>query len=611
MKKIKILSLLLAVIMLASAFVSCGAGVGTISSFKKVLNPDYVPTSTFYGVSTELTDVKGYELEDCNEEIAIFKSVNDTGETTFKVYSLRANKIVQTFKSSATSIYTVEIFGDAPIFFVTNAKLASSSAGTEGNEEEELPEGEQPEGEQPEGEQPEAEEANTDATSTEADFTYTLYNHNGKELDKKTKNVGKPIVFADMVIYNSVMYTIKEGASLVKNESKLPENLALSACDEWNDEYLYVFDDKEAGLTVSVFDREFNSVFFWEAPASALNINSFVLDNGNILVQYNKKLATDAEKYDIYDYAKDGTVEKYDLVSVLLNPKGAKEKNVALDYLVLSVYSYTDASRDAKMADKYAENFKNIAYICPVVNGSVDYSQTALDIVLMDGNAKITGSVKLADQQTASMPEMLGENLYYVDTFYGFALVDAKGKVVTPVNNSAMNINDKYIMGQKAIYNFDFEVVYDLDKNDAEVVGWTDNAVFVRTGNIKDYKIFSIYNNKATQIASSSKKNNAGTQVEIVDSINCYALYDNLNEKYSYYNEQGTLIVEAPSLLTVIYTSNSLKTCLLSATDGSYYVFSSKAGSNQSVNNNDTSKSDSESGSEEDNSDSDSADEEE
>ena len=277
------------------------------------------------------------------------------------------------------------------------------------------------------------------------------------------------------------------------------------------------------------------------------------------------------------------SVEKYDLVTVVINPANAKESNSDLNYKVFSVYSSTDAKKNAKDANRFAEKFENLAYVCPIVDGKVDQSKTAVDLVLMDKNGKITGSVKLADQQTASLPKYISEDLYYVETFYGFALVDAKGNVITPVNNSAMSANDKYIMGQKAIYNFNFEVIYDLDKNDAEVIGATDNAVFVRTGSIKDYKIFAICDDKSTQIASASEATNTGAQIEIVESINCYALFDSLNNKYSYYNEQGVLIVKAPSLLTVAYNSTSLNVCLLSATDGSFYVFAKIATSDSTV----------------------------
>ena len=548
-KTLKALSVLLVVVMLAASLASCSNG--KVSSFEKVLNPEYVPISNTYTGSVELKDVKGSTLEACNDELAIFKSVNETGIVTYMVYSFRENKIVQKFVSSATAAYSVELFGNAPVFFVTSTTIVANAPVVDAEE-------------------------NVDndfaEIETEADVKYTLYNYKGNTIDSKSKNVGRPIAFADMVIYNSAVYTIQPDATLVKSETTIPENLVLSSCDTWNDKYLYVFGSDE----ISIFDRDFNPIYFWEAPATALEVNMFVLNGGNILVQYFKKLATDAEKYDIYDYAKDGTVEKYALTTMVINPDKAKESSLDLDYVVFGVYSANDA-KNANEADKFAKKFENLAYVCPIVDGKVDESKTAADLVLMDKNGKITGSVKIADQQTASMPKYISEDLYYVETFYGFALVNTKGEVITPVNNTAMSINDKYIMGQKAIYNFNFEVIYDLDKNDAEVIGATDNAVFVRTGSIKDYKIFVICDDKATQIASTSQATNTGAQVEIIESINCYTIFDSLNNKYSYYNEQGVLIVKAPSLLTGVYTSASLNACLLSAEDGSFYVFAKAA----------------------------------
>lgn len=561
-KCLKFLSLTVAIVMLVATLASCSAGISKkISSFDKILNSAYVTGSNSYNGAVEIKDVKGAELAACNEEIAVFKAVAEDGITTYTVYSFREQKVVRTFTSSVTVAHTVELFADAPAFFVEQTtKKAVVINPAEGEE-------------------------STEPVQTvyDTDITYTLYDFKGGEVKTKTKDVGRPIAFADMLIYSSSVYTVQADGTLKESDTALPENLYLSACDSWNDEYLYVFDD-ENGFSISVFDRKFNPVAFWEAPAVALEsgfgVSHFVLDSGNVLIQYAKKLSTDTEKYDIYDYAKDGTVLKYDLVSLLFTPDTSKEKELKLDFIVADLESSTEIKRDADEASKYTDKINNFAYIHPIVDGKVDYSQSATDLVLMDGKANIKGSVKLADQQTASMPVYIAENLYCVDTFYGFALVDAKGELITPVNNSAMTANNNYIIGKSAIYNYGFEVIYNLDKENASVMGNTENAVFVFVGNSQNYKILRIYDNKSHEIYSSDNTNNIGAEVAVLKDINCFALVNNVSKNYSYYNEKGDEIIKTTSPLSVVSQSDKLNTCLLQAEDGNYYLFGQKAQAN-------------------------------
>ena len=228
-------------------------------------------------------------------------------------------------------------------------------------------------------------------------------------------------------------------------------------------------------------------------------------------------------------------------------------------------------------AEKYTDTFENFAYICPIVDGKVDYSKSATDLVLMDGNGKTKGSIKLAEQQTASMPVYISENLYCVDTFYGFALVDVKGGIITPVNNDTMTVNNDYIIGQSAIYNYNFEVVYNLDKENASVMGNTDNAVFVFVGDSKNYKILRIFDGSSYEVYSSSNTSNVGAEVAVLREINCFALVNNMSGNYSYYNEKGDELIKTTSQLSVVFKSYISSSCLLQAEDGSYYVFGQKA----------------------------------
>jgi len=192
-KNLKILILTLVAVGLVAVFASCGAVGGKISSFDKILNTSYTPKSNSYNGAMEIKDVKDAELSACNEEIAVFKSVKEDGAITYTVYSFRVQKVVSTFTSSQTVAHNIELFGDTPVFFVEeiSKKVVSEGENTEG-------------------------EATTEPIQTvyETSVTYTLYDHKGTTLQSKSKDIGRPVAFADMLIYGSTVYTVQADGAL-------------------------------------------------------------------------------------------------------------------------------------------------------------------------------------------------------------------------------------------------------------------------------------------------------------------------------------------------------------------------------------------------------------
>ena len=76
MKKIKVLSLVLALLMLTLACTSCSLGANKASSYQKLFDKKYVPSADVYNSATAIADISGYEYADVTDEFILFEKAN-------------------------------------------------------------------------------------------------------------------------------------------------------------------------------------------------------------------------------------------------------------------------------------------------------------------------------------------------------------------------------------------------------------------------------------------------------------------------------------------------------------------------------------------------------
>ena len=197
--------------------------------------------------------------------------------------------------------------------------------------------------------------------------------------------------------------------------------------------------------------------------------------------------------------------------------------------------------------------------------------------MLSDYVGKLGKSVKIADSQRAELPHLIGKDLYLVNTLYGRALVNAKGKTLQLINNDDMNIVGGYIIGENAVYDLNMEVAYDLVANDAIVIGTVDDTVLIKKGEdfSQAYNVIALRDGETEMIC----RYEAGTDTTrfiLIDGAPCYALYNTATSEYTYYNAAGDSLITTKMLLTVVGTSDKVGTVVLSGLEGEipvYYSF--------------------------------------
>ncbi len=528
-------------ILLAMALSSCGGSVGKlgkISNVDKFLNTDYALESDVYKTDAIIAELTDYVIDNSNNEFVVLAS-GALENLTYKVLSLRTGKVVGTYSDAAFTFDILLSGYGIPVYCVAKTDVANPE--------------------------------NPDAV---IETTYYVYDGTGKELSATKYQPDEAYRFNDeIVIFDYATYTEAEDGALTK-DADLPEYLVdAELVDYGNDDYYYMIDDEE----VIVYDHSFGYVSSWTAPSyvadDGAEIN--VLNNGDLFVQYMYALDDDDKDFDFY-YA-DGDINiKMDIVTLVVSAKNGKAKEIDCDYLVDRLYPnsmlYNEKDGDENF---YNDKFENLAWVYPIIDRQIDSSDTAADVVLMNNKGKIEKSVKLVDGQVVdTLYYKIADDKYLVDTVYGCAIVDGKGKVIKTMNNY-LDQCGTYFVGDVAIYDLELNKVYDLREKKATVETVSGETIFVREDTDNGYNIVSFNNGNQNTVYTYDETATSNTVFTPLDGIG-YEIYDPASGDYKFYNVNGDLITTTTYALEVVTSSYKNGTVVLVSTGAAsvtYHVF--------------------------------------
>ena len=531
MKKIK-LSILVSLLLLAAMLLSACSGDGklkTISSYDAILNPNYDVNANTTNSITELPLLDGYKLEKDNRFFAVFQK--DTGsQIDIKVVSMLTGEVLLSTTSNGDTGYTVTLYGTLPVF------MFRKNSGT-----------------------------------SQSKTRYTLYDATGSSLVSTTASLGTPTVFADMILYGTTLYAQDENGKLTE-ASTIPENLTLSAPDTYSEKYFYYYTSQ----SIEIYDRDFNYVSRWDLPHSISYLEESyvpfrVLNNGNVFIQYQVKTDAEAEDYDLITF-NGNDAYKYDLCTMILEAKTGKTTKVKTNYYFSNIQSAHTLATLTSKGDYFADKLENIAKVYPIVDKRIDTSTPALDYVLLNNDGEVTASLKLAEQQTASIPTKITADKYLVSTLYGRAIVNKKGETLLSISNDSLNIVGEYIIGKQAIYNLNMETVYNLKQNNGTTLGKFENTIFVYE-EFSDtiYKVLRLKNGSITTVCtvdlSDAEERNSFT---FDAEVGYYTVYQAATNEYTYYNSNGELLLKGDFGLSTL-TVSSKGTAILVSDAGEYF----------------------------------------
>lgn len=514
-KRLSLLSLLLSLLLLLSA---CGG-----SAWDSLLREDAVKTDAVSSLQ-KIEELNDYILFDQSEGFAFLRYRDPvTSFFTYKVLSLHAERVVLTLTESRTESYsfrtpTLQLGAvQDPVFFVIT-------------------------------------------TTNTAEERYTLYDGVGNALSTvDSAQAEDPVAFGDKMLYGGALYRENAEGKMEKLRD-VPENLTLPAPDDVSEQYYYYRNAK--GITV--YHTDFTFAAAWHLPLST-DFSYFVMNDGALLIQYAQPLPDSAEKYDLLVDQEEKTV-KIDLHSVLFDPRTGDTEELSLDYVIDSLLNeYTAALSFSREASPYAEGFENFAYLSPIRDCSVLFSERYPALLENDGSVK--ESLLVVPEQVG-IPEKIGDKLYLLSTRYGRVITDEKGTIIHTLNNSALTVIGSYIVGEKAIYTLSMEKVYDLAENGATVCGTLAGTVFVEKITDRQVEILSLCDGKMQSVANYTLGN-----FNFLIGEELYRVVEGQLPRYHYYTPRGMFLLSTTGSFTHICHGGSVSLYSLNEAGALTYYF--------------------------------------
>lgn len=254
----------------------------------------------------------------------------------------------------------------------------------------------------------------------------------------------------------------------------------MNLLSDYNGDFLHVEDIPYLSAdSYIVSENEGYFYFFTENEALVFNINGFctaeyerldtrsnmmqayVLNDGDLLIQYVRTLKPDAEEYDFRIMK-----NLYQVVSVIVDHKSGEHKEIELDYLVSALSpAYEDASLEKGFPFLLSEGKENQAYITRFENG-VLLADT--EYVVLDNEGKVEYTYpaeysKLAYEKSKVIDtERVIFSLRIGDSLEQLHLFDVTGKYISAFPEGDVKITDTYIVTERMIYNHAMEAVYNF-----------------------------------------------------------------------------------------------------------------------------------------------------
>ena len=525
MKKAK-LALFTAIVLLLSALLGACSATDK-APLDEIIDPEVELNDTLYTNLSKIKTITDYETVDSNGWLAVLKQVSALdGYTTYKILNLQNGEIVRTLEEKKTRYYDITLSHGVPAFAVTKTVTKALESG--------------------------------DDPDDAVEKTYYLYDINGDTVFSGTVyQPAFPYKFTDdTFIYNYVSYKIADNGEITE-DVVIPEYLMPAEYLEvtaGGDYYVLSYSDREVFL-----NKSFEPVYTYLHPSNVYEnkMQQFVLDNGNLLVQYMVALPEDASSYDFYGAEGSSFEGKFNLKSLLVNPKDGKETSLDFDGLVVEVK--TETEERSYDDNQYAEGFENLVLVAPIIDKTFPTNYAHTYVASLTNAGKLE-KIELVKDQGGNLPVMVAKDVYYLETRDGGAVIlNAKGEVTKALNNTRLSYEGDYFIGSRAIYDTKLEQVFDLVENEATVIGAFSDSVFVRQKTDDGYKVIMFRGGEQETIYTFDEDDKADERAvfELCEDFG-YTLTDPDNEKINYYNASGDLIDSVDAALEVYAVSDNV-----------------------------------------------------
>lgn len=501
MKKIRIISLMLVVLMLALALASCGG----YQKLGDIYKGEYIDNSPAYTAAKELSAVAGATFIDLEGDLALFSKLDGT-TVTYTVMNVMTEAVVGTYTSTTNVVTTVNLENAIDTVFYKVASVDSTNADNK-------------------------------------TYSTKLYTMAGTEFAASTKEDVPYQAVADLVLLDEKVYRGNEDGSFTEAFDRPAYAGALPNATRTDGEYYY----QTTSYCVYTYDKEMNLLAVIRKPSYATELPSsnasdyFLLGDGNVMMQYVVILPEDAQDYDI---VYNGT--KYDLVTVIADAKDGDQKEIDSDYYFYSITSYSVYSNGMTYADaeKAGVDLDAIAMGYEIVDQHIVIDRDEKKFLALSSNGKVEGALDENIDGQYGPASRVNADYYMAMTKDGKQkLLDKNSDVIADVSDAEMLL-ENMIVCEDAIYDYNLNEIYNLKTNKMTLVEdltvYGGSVVFMQDEEKKIY-VFRGPNADGTSAAPELIDGDDSTYVYTC-SIGYYVVN---NSTYTYYNNAGAKLFEA------------------------------------------------------------------
>lgn len=445
MKKTKLLILISALLVVATVLCSCG-GLKTAKP-DKILSGNYENTDKLLTAAAEI-DLEKMDIVRTSGKFVELRDYNSP--TKWAVYNLEKNAKVYTYTETETTkvvgveFYETDLYG-VGMFTVT---------------------------------------IRTTEENTNNKYTTTLYDEAGNPVTSADEANVEVHTSLDLLTFNGKCYRVAsdKGYTELSNWNDLAGSQVLESLREATKTYYYAYQSNgsSGGTSVTVYDKRLNYVSSYLFPSYADVTCVGVLKDGKMLIQYSQKLPDTAEKYDYLD----ADAAKYQLVTEIFDAKSGKTSALKTEYVFLYTSCRDLLDDEENTFAGFSDKVKAMAVVMEIKDGRVSEDYYNAKIVVMSESGKVQSSMTDMFPGMINMLEPIGENLYVYRTLNGATyLANKEGKLLGDISGNR-GINNKYILGERKLYNLDMTVAFDFSaqnlhyKTDGSDVVYTNEGVF-------------------------------------------------------------------------------------------------------------------------------------
>ena len=383
----------------------------------------------------------------------------------------------------------------------------------------------------------------TSKSDNGTDIKFIAYDLTGALIaESSNSNLKDYQSFGDHIILNNSVYKLDSEKGTLEEVIEI-ESFSIPSGEiiHYNDKFVY-FANKSSGYDyISVHNTELEQIYYYQPPSYLENFQIRVLNDGKIFAQARIKVTSDAEDYDYYlADEKTNTIYKYKKCQLLIDPENSTVKEIDIGYMLSNLSSNYTLNKNESI---YGDEFENIAYVYPIVDKKLN--TTDKKMVFMDNNAKITGEIKLLENQESNFVQRIALDRYLVPMLNStHTLIDGKGNIIAS-NMVSVSCAGEYIVSNNAIYDLDMNLIYDTRDvpigTNSTIIGTSKTTVFVNetTG---FHELFYVFKDGEKQLLVEQTKERS-TDFDAFELFNFgYTIRDLKNHTQVFYNFNGEKI---------------------------------------------------------------------